>query len=120
MKAICDLKTNSNGFQEGDLVILYNPKRKKGLCPKVQRNWKGPYKVLKRINDVVFRNHGMVLNHISLLVGNLGLVHVLCYNVVSSSGTNNGKRVKTGYGVFVFFLVYRSFGSWYSSRKGEK
>ena len=55
MKARYDKAINSNGFQEAALVMLYNPRRKRGLCPKLQCNWEGPYKVIKRINDVVYR-----------------------------------------------------------------
>ena len=55
MKERYDAAANSEGFQEGQLVLLYNPRRRKGLCPKLQTNWEGPYKVIKRINDVVYR-----------------------------------------------------------------
>ncbi|GFT15459.1 uncharacterized protein TNCV_3264741 [Trichonephila clavipes] len=34
---------------------LWNPKRRKGLSPKLQTNWEGPYTVLKGLNDVVVR-----------------------------------------------------------------
>ena len=34
---------------------LLNPKRKKGVTPKLQRPWDGPYLVIKRISDVVYR-----------------------------------------------------------------
>lgn len=37
------------------MVWLLNPQRKRGLSPKLQRQWEGPYKVLKRINDVIYR-----------------------------------------------------------------
>lgn len=55
MKARYDLKANSTGFQEGDLVWLYNPKRQKGLSPKLQLDWEGPYTIDNKINDVVYR-----------------------------------------------------------------
>ena len=55
MKTRYDLRANSAGFQEGDLVWLYNPARTKGRSPKLQRHWEGPYTVVKRINDVVYR-----------------------------------------------------------------
>ena len=32
-----------------------SPQRKKGLSPKLQTNWDGPYKIIKRLNDVVYR-----------------------------------------------------------------
>ncbi len=35
-------------------VWLYNPHRKKGLTPKVQKPWEGPYLVIKRIIDLVY------------------------------------------------------------------
>lgn len=54
-KARYDVRANSAGFQEGDQVWLYNPRRVKGKCPKLQQNWEGPYTVIKRINDVVYR-----------------------------------------------------------------
>lgn len=34
-------------LEAGDAVWLHNPLRKKGLCPKLQRQWQGPYLVLK-------------------------------------------------------------------------
>ncbi|GBO41665.1 hypothetical protein AVEN_170177-1 [Araneus ventricosus] len=41
-------------FKEGDLVWMYNPKRRRGLSPKLQ-NWEGSYTVVKKLNDVVYR-----------------------------------------------------------------
>lgn len=55
MKTRYDVTANSKGFQENDTVWLYNPQRKKGKSPKFMANWEGPYKIIKRINDVVYR-----------------------------------------------------------------
>ena len=55
MKARYDRAANTEGFQEGQLVLLYNPQRKKGLSPKLQTSWDGPYKIIKRLKDVVYR-----------------------------------------------------------------
>lgn len=55
MKTRYDSKAAEGGFKAGDLVWLYNPQRRRGLSPKLQKDWEGPYKVIKRINDVVFR-----------------------------------------------------------------
>jgi len=55
VKTRYDLKLNGRTFKEGELVWLFNPSRKKGLSPKLQRNWEGPYKVIKQINDLVYR-----------------------------------------------------------------
>ena len=35
--------------------MVYNPRRRKGRCPKLSPNWEGPYSVVTRINDVVYR-----------------------------------------------------------------
>jgi hypothetical protein len=55
MKDQYDIKAEKGGYQPGDLVWLYNPQRRRGLSPKMQRNWEGPYEVVKRINDVIYR-----------------------------------------------------------------
>ena len=50
-----EIRCNSVGFQEGDQVWLFNPKRRRGHSPKLQTNFEGLYTVKKRINDVVYR-----------------------------------------------------------------
>lgn len=55
MKARYDLRATGPKFKVGDLVWFYNPKRRKGKCPKLQRDWEGPYEIIKCLNDVVFR-----------------------------------------------------------------
>ena len=42
-------------FEVDELVWLYNPKRKKGLSPKLTCDWEGPYIILKRINELLYR-----------------------------------------------------------------
>ena len=42
-------------LNKGSAVWLYNPRKKKGLSPKLQRSWEGPYVVIKKINDLVYR-----------------------------------------------------------------
>ncbi|GFX01434.1 retrovirus-related Pol polyprotein from transposon 412 [Trichonephila clavipes] len=55
MKTRYDARATEHDFHEGDKVWLWNRKRRKGLSPKLQMNWEGPYTVLKRLNDVVVR-----------------------------------------------------------------
>ncbi|GFW23589.1 retrovirus-related Pol polyprotein from transposon 412 [Trichonephila clavipes] len=55
MKTRYDARTTGHNFHEGFKVWLWNPKRRKGLSPKLQTHWEGPYTVLKRLNDVVVR-----------------------------------------------------------------
>lgn len=55
MKEMYDIKAQEGCYNPGDLVWLYNPQRRRGLSPKLQTSWEGPYEVLAKINDVVYR-----------------------------------------------------------------
>ena len=55
MKKRYDVKSTDRKFKEGDKVWLWNPKRRKGLSPKLQSCWEGPYTIVKLLNDVVVR-----------------------------------------------------------------
>ncbi|POS82770.1 hypothetical protein EPUL_005785, partial [Erysiphe pulchra] len=55
MKERYDVKAEKGGYNPGELVWLYNPRRRRGYSPKLQRSWEGPYEVLTRINDVIYR-----------------------------------------------------------------
>ncbi|GFU80424.1 retrovirus-related Pol polyprotein from transposon 412 [Trichonephila clavipes] len=53
MKTQYNARATGHDFHESDKVWLWNPKHSKGLSPKLQPNWEGPYTVLKKLNDVV-------------------------------------------------------------------
>lgn len=55
MKQRYDVGTARKIFESGDLVWLYNPQRKKGISPKLASDWEGPYEVVKRINELLYR-----------------------------------------------------------------
>ncbi|GBM00287.1 Retrovirus-related Pol polyprotein from transposon 297 [Araneus ventricosus] len=55
MKTHYDSRATHHHFKEGDLVWMYNPKRRRGPSPKLQQNWEGPYTVVKKMTDVVYR-----------------------------------------------------------------
>lgn len=55
MKTRYDLKKNQCCFIPGDDVWFYNPKRKKGVSPKLQSDWEGPAQVKARLSDLVYR-----------------------------------------------------------------
>ena len=55
MKERYDSSANGTLLERRDPVWLHNPQRKKGKSPKLTRPWQGPYLVIKRINDVVYR-----------------------------------------------------------------
>ena len=55
MKRHYDNQLMGSKLQAGTAVWLYNPHRRKGITPKLMRNWQGPYVVIKCINDLVYR-----------------------------------------------------------------
>ncbi|KXJ10888.1 Retrovirus-related Pol polyprotein from transposon 412 [Exaiptasia diaphana] len=48
-------RLNQKNYDRGAPVWFYNPKRRKGVSPCLQLPWEGPYLVLKRISDVVYK-----------------------------------------------------------------
>lgn len=50
-----DIRARNLKFEKGDSVWLFQPRRQHGRCPKLQSNWEGPYFIIDRINDVVYR-----------------------------------------------------------------
>jgi hypothetical protein len=55
MKTWYDKLASSAGYHECNRVWLYHPTRTKGKSPTLQSWWEGPYRVVTRINDVVYR-----------------------------------------------------------------
>ena len=55
MKTRYDARAHTPRFRPGDLVWLYWPRRRKGVCPKLTSPWKGPGVVLRQVTDVVFK-----------------------------------------------------------------
>ncbi|KAJ8919343.1 hypothetical protein NQ315_003927 [Exocentrus adspersus] len=60
MKMLLDMKPGQNVFKEGDAVWLYQPQRKKGLSPKLQRPWES----LSKNEIVIFVNKSATLTKI--------------------------------------------------------
>ena len=54
MKGYYDIKANAHALPKGTFVWLHNPKRKKGISPKLSRPWEGPYLVTQKWNDVIY------------------------------------------------------------------
>ena len=54
-KKYYDHKAQLKQFHQGDAVWLHNPARKKGISPKLTRQWEGPYTVITRLSDVTYR-----------------------------------------------------------------
>ncbi|CAC5419627.1 unnamed protein product [Mytilus coruscus] len=76
MKINYDIGTKMQIFNAGDLVWLLNTRRVKRLCPKLQNNWKGPYIVVNKLNDVIFRiQRGRKTNAKVVTVYTCGICH---------------------------------------------
>lgn len=54
-KRAYDSRSRQSGYQPGDQVWVYNPRRRKGRCPKLDSDWEGPCRVIKRISEVTYR-----------------------------------------------------------------
>ncbi|KAK3913501.1 Retrovirus-related Pol polyprotein from transposon 412 [Frankliniella fusca] len=55
MKERYDRKARVTPFEAGDKVWFYNPVRKRGINPKLQRSWESGWKIAKVINDITMR-----------------------------------------------------------------
>lgn len=54
-KKVYDRKAHAHELTVGQFVWCYNSARTKGLSPKLQRRWKGPFLIIHRLSDVVYR-----------------------------------------------------------------
>lgn len=54
MKRRYDTDAMTETFSCGEAVWLYNPKRRKGISPKLSCDWEGPYLVIKPINELLY------------------------------------------------------------------
>ena len=54
-KRTYDQKAEGSRFGVGDFVWLHNTARTKGLSPKLQRRWHGPYLIVGKLSDVTYR-----------------------------------------------------------------
>lgn len=50
-----DARLDASDFEEGQLVLVERPTRKKGAARKLQYTYIGPYKILKKIDDLSFK-----------------------------------------------------------------
>lgn len=55
MKEVYDRKVHGSPYNVNDFVWLHCPAVPKGRSPKFHRPWQGPYKVLKKISDSLYR-----------------------------------------------------------------
>lgn len=54
-KEYYDKTARQKEFNEGDLVLLYDPSVKRGRSKKLKRPWLGPYKIISKQNEVNYK-----------------------------------------------------------------
>ena len=54
-KKLYDLKASPSRYKRGDFVWLYTPQKKKGISPKLQKFWSGPYLIVHKLSDALYR-----------------------------------------------------------------
>lgn len=54
-KTAYDFRAQGQYYSEGEFVWLRGKAKKRGLCPKLQRRFRGPYKILERLTEVLYR-----------------------------------------------------------------
>ncbi|KAI4877894.1 hypothetical protein NFI96_002308 [Prochilodus magdalenae] len=54
-KRAYDTRCQGEPLAPGAEVWLFNPRRKKGRCPKLQADWEGPCVIVNRLSEVVYR-----------------------------------------------------------------
>ncbi|XP_062592958.1 uncharacterized protein K02A2.6-like [Saccostrea cucullata] len=50
-----DMKMSYEQFKVGDQVYVYFPQRKTGCSPKLTSYWRGPFKVLAKVSEVLYK-----------------------------------------------------------------
>ena len=50
-----DTLLECSSLEAGDAAWLHNPQYEEGLSPKLQWPWEGPFSIIKKINDSVYR-----------------------------------------------------------------
>ena len=54
-KRLYDHHANAHSYNVGDSVFLFDPTKKKGISPKLQSRWVGPYLVVGKLSDLLYK-----------------------------------------------------------------
>ena len=50
-----DPRSHHIAYNVGDCVFVYQPARKRGVSPKLVSPWSGPYRIVKRLSDLIYQ-----------------------------------------------------------------
>ena len=101
-----DLRQSGKPYKEDDLVWLFTPRKKKGLSPKLQKLWSGPFRIVKKLSDAnyVIQKEGSLVKqvvhfnrlkifhvpHPSRIVGNSTNIPQPCLDDELEGGSDSG------------------------------
>ena len=54
-KRVYDHRANAKSYNVGDTVFLFDPSKQKGISPKLQSRWAGPYSVMGKLSDLLYK-----------------------------------------------------------------
>ena len=54
-KRLYDHRANAHSYNVRDSVFLFDPTKKKGISPKLQSRWVGPYLVVQKLSDLLYK-----------------------------------------------------------------
>ena len=54
-KRLYDRKIGGKAFREGDQVSLAVTRKKVGISPKLQKRWRGPFRIRAKLSEVFYR-----------------------------------------------------------------
>ena len=54
-KRVYDHRANARSYKVGDSVFLFDPSKKKGISPKLQSRWQGPYQIIGKLSDLLYK-----------------------------------------------------------------
>ena len=62
-----DIRSNTHSYRQGDKVYLFDPSKKKGISPKLQCRWTGPFEIIEQLSDLLYKvkltNRVKVIHH---------------------------------------------------------
>ncbi len=98
-----DHRSKEVGFEKDNLVWYYCPLPKKGLSPKFQNSWQGPYMVKRRISDILYEIKRLSAGNTKTLVVHCDKLRSYTKpeegrseedNVIESTQTSSGRSSK--------------------------
>ena len=69
-----DIRSNTKSYRQGDKVFVFDPSKRKGICLKLQCRWSGPFEVVEKLSDLLYRVKFSQIKFRSYIITDLNLV----------------------------------------------